>query len=404
MHAALSRLGRFPRLLNGIRAFLLSAWFSNVGAQVFLFSFPIYAASHGLDVPTIGVVLAVGRLTNLASILLVGIRGDSVNPQQLLFWSEIVGAMTSASFLVLACFDRSLSAGVAIMIFIVRSLALGLQVPIRAKIGKLIVTNSTTDIRAMAINLNMLSQGTALFSAVVMLLFIKSMGFIGVCIFDLLSFLMSGFVARKLRISAQTSALSTSVGKVQLFATAARYFRSHKRLLITEILLHLPVWGTQTLFVRVVGERNQLLPYCWMMYGFTVILSAGLSKYISIKDRGGIAWWIQAASFLMAAFYFESFWISLISLGFVYLSYFYLWHFVSAEFQVVASHSDFAALSSIRALIAALIIGSGDFVVGFGSKAFPVSFEYYYRCIICILIGTVSITFYNRKQFTAVGR
>lgn len=386
-----------PFKLRESETFLLSAWVSNIGSQTLLLSFPVFGLATSLSISEIGMLLAVVRISQTASVFLIGEKGDQFDPRKVLFWTELFGAATSAILLWFAARRVIPGPDILAIIFAIRGMAIGMQPPLRSRIGKALTSFECTKARSMAVRLNVVSQGSTLFSALALLLFSRSSGFVGVCIADLLSFFLSAASVNRLSTSCTKRAIKTETKGFQLVRTGLQYYRSHQQLLLTELLIHLPVWGTQTLFVRFVGDRTDLMPFCWIMYGASVLVSAGFTKFFESRSRTPL-WILQFVGFLLAALFYQKFWLSLASLGLVYISYFSYWHLVSQDFQLSVSEDDFTAIASIRSLIATLVISSGDLFVGLCANSFALTIEYSYRALLTAIVG-LSLTCICIRRF-----
>ena len=229
---------------NLVSTFLVGGFVSNLGSLVFQIGFAIYAVQIGWPLAFVGLTLALCRYAQTGSNLLWGDLGDRANARSWLIATDIGGGLTDLAMVFISLHFAEFPQSGVLAVLLFRNLAMGLQVPLRAKIGKVLADQNPGASQNIAINLNIVAQGTTLFGAIFVLLLKRQTGFAGICVFDLVTFslsaLSSSLLPGYLFAESETSLRRAWAWKEKF----RRYYNFNRGLFWRDVLISFPVWGT----------------------------------------------------------------------------------------------------------------------------------------------------------------
>lgn len=366
--------------------FFTSVFFSSLGTLLFQFCFAIFALSKGWSIVQVGIAIGVSRLVQIISMSVLGDKGDKKNPQTLLICSELAGAILNALIALFWKLDSEFVYFIILALVIFRSSIISLQIPLRAKISKLLANDLKSTNHKFAILLNIATQGTVLFAAILSLFFYRYSNFYWVLLIDTLSFLFSGIVIWKLKIFKENKFQKNTI-ELSIWDKFKHYYRVNAKLFWIDIILNIPVCGTQALFIRLAFKNSDTFGVLWMLYGTAAILTAPIvNKYYQLW-RNPILWICLGFGFIMLGKSDLNSFSSILICGFIYFFYWILAHALDAEYQAETNSNYFAAVTAVRNITAIGIISIGEILVSLGASFWSISLESLIRGLISILVG-----------------
>ena len=377
--------------------FFTSVFFSSLGTLLFQFCFAVFAISKGWSIAHVGIAIGLSRLIQIVSMSIFGDVGDKKNPKIILIYTELIGAILNGFIAFSWKYDTTIAQLAIVLTMIIRSSVISLQIPLRAKISKLLSNDIKSENRRLAVTLNIATQGTVLIAAILSILFFRYSNFYWVLLFDTFSFIFGGFVIWKLQLPKSTNNTQPSV-VISFLEKFEFYYSVSPKLFWMDVMSSIPVCGTQALFIRLAFKNADTFGVLWMLYGVAAIITAPIVSINIHLWRKPICWILLGLSFVILGSVTEHNYSQVVMCGFVYVLYWILVHSLDAEYQAETEIKYFAAVTSARNIMAIAIISLGEIIVSVGSSRWTVSLESTLRGLFSISIGLVIYIKYRTRS------
>lgn len=368
--------------------FFASVFFSSLGTLLFQFCFVIFALSKGWNITQVGIAIGVSRLVQIISMSIFGDKGDKQNPQTLLICSEFAGAILNALIAICWTFNSDFAYFAILSLMIFRSSIISLQIPLRAKISKLLAKDLKSTNHKLAIILNIATQGTVLFAAIISLFFYHYLNFYWVLLIDSLTFICSGLVIWKLMFFDVIKFQKNTV-EISIWNKFKHYYLVNQKLFWIDLLLNIPVCGTQALFIRLAFKNSDNFGILWMLYGTAAILTGPIVNKFYHLWRNPILWIALGFGFIMLSNSNLNNISHILICGLIYFFYWILAHALDAEYQAETNTNYFAAVTAVRNITAIGIISIGEIFVSIGASFWTISLESIIRGLFSISVGLI---------------
>ena len=368
---------------------LLGTLISSVGSQCLFIVMTVLMPFAGFSIFEVGIFVAVGRLSTLLANFFLGEISNRFSPRAVILFSESLGIIATVGIYFTWVAGKKAFAVLAAWMFL-RSFALAIQAPSRARMLKAWTIDDTDSQIRGAIWLNKATQGSLLFAAILSapLIMLKDIRY--AIVLDLVTFAVNGWLLYfRVRDNSDSAKDSSSTG---FFGKLYLYFSKTPELWLLDLCLLTGTTGINTLFVKIAGVRSGIAPMLHVIFGGTVWLTGYMLRVPSFKKLEIVPWWTIAVGFGLLAVSQENSWFLAFPATLIFTSYWMLFHRYTAEIQIRYGIQEIAAVTSARMIQINLFVILGEFIVGLNERWISNAEELYLRCAFFTTIA-IGLTF-----------
>ncbi|MEK6773157.1 MAG: MFS transporter [Bdellovibrionota bacterium] len=363
---------------------------SSVGSLAFTTSLVAFMLKSEFSLASIGLILGLQRLL---PILVVGIWGhisDCLSPKITVIVSEIIAAAASFALLLLWK-GQDTAYTMFLAVCVLRSFLMSFQLGSRSKISKLLSDGQYSSNSKHAIWLMKATQGATLFGGAVAFVIIKNFSLETAIIFDLITFLLNGFII-------YTIPLENLAPEDQPQETEPWYkkfsdlFKFNKDAAILDILLALSLFGWAAFSARLAGADQSWNALFTASYGLAVWIAGFMERSFAQKINSTPFWIALSLSYLGLAIFNGPHYSTLIIVFLRDISYWIILHRISSHIQHDSPIKLMGGISSARFTIMVTILSCGEMIVGAWSKFVPLWADSGLRAFVALTVGLVLLT------------
>lgn len=244
----------------------------------------------------------------------------------------------------------------------------------------------------MAVWLNASTNGVLLFAGLFFMFFFEHLTIESIVLLDAVTFIINGLSL--LLLQHPEEALPTDQIESVPRTNVSRYYHLLPVLFFLDVALALTLCGANTLNLRLIGDRPDLLPLLPAMFGGAAFLSSFMSA--KVKPRAPWLWFALGMTLVVQGLVAGHPWAVVGISAFRNLAYWLIYQGISREFMASVPADQYASASAGRAAISISVLASGEFWVGLTSRV-PIVIEMSWRAIEACLAPILIRRFQNDK-------
>ena len=368
---------------------LLGTLISSVGSQCLFIVMTVLMPLAGFSIFEVGIFVATGRFATLLANFLFGEISNRLAPRTIILFSEGIGIVATIGIYLTWSAGKNAFLGLVVWMFL-RSFALAIQAPSRARLLKAWNSEDTDSQIRGAIWLNKATQGSLFFAALLSAPLVLLNDIRYAIALDLITFAVNGWLLFfRVRDNSDTGQDGSSAG---YFGKLYLYFSKTPELWLLDLCLLIGTTGVNTLFVKIAGGRSVTASMLHVIFGGAVWLTGYMLRVPSLKKLQIIPWWTIAIGFGFLAFLQGNSWLLALPAALIFTSYWILFHRYTAEIQIRYGIQEIAAVTSARMIQINLFVILGEFIVGLNERWISTTDELYVRSVFFAAIA-IGLTF-----------
>ena len=377
-------------------AFLIGTMASSIGSLTFAITASAVMLSSGYTLFEVGLFAAISRLSSLLSVFVFGERVDTWNPKKVLLITEAIGFAAAVGLAI--CWQSGKSLYPFFLAFTaIRSLALGVQAPGRAKIAKLLAADGFQEQSRAAVWLNKVTHGAIVFAAALSWVFVTRFDVVWAIGFDMLTFLANGLLIWSF---VSVDGGSAELAKPSLLRMFKILYARAPHTAILDLLLATSLCGVNTLYVRISDGDSALVPFFHAAYGIAVWATGFLFRWPRLQGLHTVLWLALSVAISGLSFAAHDKLLAVPLLGLVFVVYWLLFHRYSSQLQYASPPGEIAAVTSARIVQMTVVISIGEYLVGAWSNVVPIEIELRARALLPLVVF-VALIFSRRRRANA---
>ena len=368
--------------------FYFGTLISSVGSFSFNICLVAFMVKVGFDLFHVSLILGLQRLVPILVAGLVGHRTDDLPPRLTVVASELGAAIATLG--ILWSWSHGHSGYWLLVAFsLIKTCIVTFQVGSRAKITKLLSDSTYASNASHAIWFNKATQGATLFAGLCAWPIVMYLNFETAIWFDLITFALNGLIIFLLPIN-DVKAPETIMEKQSIFSKFSEFYRHNSRAARLDLLLAISMMGTTSFTARLAGDDQTWMAVFIGGYGASVWLSGFIERSQILKQYRSLLFWIGLGlSYALVGMFSGQ---GLLTLGFVLCKdtfYWLLLHRISSHIQADTPQSIMGAVTSARMTQMVIVLATGELLVGFWSKTFPIFLDGGWRAVFCLAVAVL---------------
>ncbi|MCM2280912.1 MAG: hypothetical protein NDI61_03600 [Bdellovibrionaceae bacterium] len=360
--------------------FFIGAFASAIGTHTFPSAGLAFMKQAGLTLSQIGLIMMLTRIATVIANFGLGDFIDRINPIRLILAAEITNLFVTAGLVIVWPAIPNYFVLFVILVYF-RSSLIALTGPSQSKFVKSAYGHNASSLKAATVGLNVVSYGSVVFATLLAWYAIQYRNFQFILIIDGFTFLLNGLLLWMVssHIKVENSRPIKATGPFEKFKTLRNLNPSLFR---ADIFLHLAVFGTNLLMVRLAGDHLSWIPILLVTFGIAVWISGFMyQRFDHIKVVRWSWFGITTAFIIMYLFrgHLEGLVIATLLRN---VAYWNIFNHHSVEIQKRSHATNVARLSSARTALNAIILGLGELVMGLASPHLSLATELIVRFIV----------------------
>jgi len=367
-----------------ISVFFIGAFISALGTHTFIGAGLAFMREAGVTLAQVGMVVMFSRLAAFLMNFILGDLLDRYHPRHTILGAEIINVLITIGLIwvwpsVLPNFNLFL------LLVFCRSALIAVVGPSQQKLIKLFFKDDMPGQARAAVLLNLMNVGSLVITLLVCWYAIKYGSFTHLLVFDGLTFIFNGVVVFCLPhgLFPKTAKMTFNV-----FSKFGHYKKLESGLVVKDVLLHLTVFGTNILMIRLAGSEVANIPLFLLSFGISVWISTFLIKRFTVARVATISWLLLPLPFAVLYFYHQHFAITFSAVLVRNIIYWNLYNHHSVQVQTLSPPEHTASIAAARSAIIMLIMGCGEALMGQLSQHITLDAELVVRFSSCLLFSS----------------
>lgn len=231
--------------------------------------------------------------------------------------------------------------------------------------------------------LNGATNGALLFAGILAVVFFSHLTVELIVAIDFAGFVVNGILLMFLNEPKSAKMTSNSPPKPHIAINLRQYAQLFPALAAFDLILSLALCGANTLSLRLLDTKPELVPLMPAIFGGAAFFTAFLSRW-KFSPSSKLLWFSLGIS-LFAQGYFHDLPYLVLALTIIRnLAYWFIFQAITRELMAQASTVNYSALAAGRNALNIGVLASGEFWVGFMTN-FPIWVEMAWRSIIALI-------------------
>lgn len=337
----------------------------------------------GVSLAQVGLVIMLSRAAGFLVNFVFGDLLDRYHPRNIILTGELINLFITAGLIAVWPNVISLFSVFLVLVF-VRSALIASVGPSQQKLIKLLFENNKTRQARAAVVLNLVNTGSLVITFVVSWFAIKHGSFTHMLIFDGVTFLFNVIAVFSLP---HGSFPKSEKATYNIFKKFSHYGELQTGLVVKDILLHLGVFGTNILMIRLADNDVANVPLYLISFGCSVWISTFLIDRFTAARLAAVSWLLFPIPFLLMYLAKQSFILTFFAVFARNILYWNLYNHHSIQVQTLSPPTHTASIAAARSAIIMLILGCGELVMGHASQYLSLDNELIIRMTTCLLFS-----------------